>query len=126
MPNIVNDEKSLETTQFQGFSYGRGIRIRILDSQCEWGIRIVLFAKNSPLGCFFYAQTLWVLILRTKRKIKTDTLRHPFLFLAGAEGFEPSARGFGDQCTPLTNGSIEPFLRTLDLHLTCILFLKYP
>ncbi len=27
--------------------------------------------------------------------IKTDTSRHPFLFLAGAVGFEPTARGFG-------------------------------
>ena len=32
--------------------------IRILNSQCEWDIRIVLFAKNSPLDCFLNAQTL--------------------------------------------------------------------
>ena len=33
VPTIVNDEKSLETTQFQGFLYGRGRRIRTLGTR---------------------------------------------------------------------------------------------
>ena len=63
VPSIIHNEKSLETTQFQGFSYGRGRRIRILDSQSEWGIRFVLFAKNDSPNRFLNAQTLRVLIL---------------------------------------------------------------
>ena len=38
--------------------YGWGIGIRIIDSQCEWDIRIVLFAKNDILYRFLNAQTL--------------------------------------------------------------------
>ena len=32
--------------------------IQIIDSQCEWGIRIVLFAKNDSPNRFLNAQTL--------------------------------------------------------------------
>ena len=38
--------------------YGWGIGIRLLISQCEWVIRIVLFAKNDILYRFLNAQTL--------------------------------------------------------------------
>ena len=40
------------------FFYGWGIGIRIIHSQCEWDIRIVLFAKNDILYRFLNAQTL--------------------------------------------------------------------
>lgn len=41
----------------RGF-YGWGIGIRIIDSQCEWEIRIVLLAKNNSPNCFLNAKTL--------------------------------------------------------------------
>jgi len=55
-----------------------------------------LFAKNSSPNCFLNAQTLSGSsppIFLTKIK-KSRNLRL-FLILAGAEGLEPSARGFG-------------------------------
>ncbi len=39
-------------------SFGRGRRIRMLKSQCEWGICIELLAKNDILCRFLNAQTL--------------------------------------------------------------------
>ncbi len=59
-----------------------------------------LFAKNSSPNCFLNAQTLSGSsppIFLTKIK-KSRNLRL-FLILAGAEGLEPSARGFGAKST---------------------------
>ena len=64
--------------------------IRIIDSQCEWGIRIVLFAKNSPQDCFLNAQTLTgsnPLIL--EHKIKREHTEVYSLLMARRKGFEP-------------------------------------
>ena len=38
--------------------FGGPTGTRIITSQCEWGIRIVLFAENNPPDCFLHAQTL--------------------------------------------------------------------
>ena len=62
---VVFGQKKTETPIFLGISVvlpkvylgGRSDRSRIIDSQCEWGIRIVLFAKNNPPNCFLNAQT---------------------------------------------------------------------
>ena len=58
--------KKTETPIFQGISVvlpklylgGGRDRSRIIDSQCEWGIRIMLFAKNNPPNCFLNAQII--------------------------------------------------------------------
>ena len=49
-----------------------------------------LLAKNSPQDCFLDAQTLSGSSPHRKKSRTSATL-----FLAGAEGLEPSARGFG-------------------------------
>ena len=53
-----------------------------------------LLAKNSPQDCFLDAQTLPGSSPYRKKSRTSATL-----FLAGAEGLEPSARGFGDHCS---------------------------
>ena len=54
-----------------------------------------LLAKNSPQGCFLDAQTLsGSSPYRKKEPHFCDSF-----ILAGAEGLEPSARGFGDHCS---------------------------
>jgi len=53
--------------------------------------------------------------LKRKRAVK-----RLFSFLAGAEGFEPSARGFGELRFYVKSGYVEPFLRGFDHHLTTI------
>ena len=54
-----------------------------------------LLAKNSPQDCFLDAQTLsGSSPYRKKEPHFCDSF-----ILAGAEGLEPSARGFGDHCS---------------------------
>ena len=54
-----------------------------------------LLAKNSPQDCFLNAQTLsGSSPYRKKEPHSCDSF-----LLAGAEGLEPSARGFGDHCS---------------------------
>ena len=71
VPSFVNNEKSLETTQFQGFLYGRGRRIRASASAeashtgrsatqflAKFGTRRPLLSKNDILYHFLNAKTL--------------------------------------------------------------------
>ena len=71
-----------ETPIFQGISavlpklYLGGGRegSRIIDSQCEWGIRIVLLAKNDILYRFLNAQTYrFDSLLSNTKKIAVST-----------------------------------------------------
>ena len=92
VPSFIHNEKSLKTTQFQGFYYGRGRRIRSrLPARSVLLLRRGLHRRPAPLD------TLRVPLksnhlhkLKRKRAVK-----RLFSFLAGAEGFEPSVRGFG-------------------------------
>ena len=58
-----------------------------------------LLAKNSPQDCFLNAQTLPGSSPNFIAKTKNGHHTASVLFLAGAEGLEPSARGFGDHCS---------------------------
>ncbi len=58
-------------------------------------------AKNNSPNCFLYAPHplgLQVLLLLYFSKTKNHPCSDGFV-LAGAEGLEPSARGFGDRCS---------------------------
>ena len=165
--------KSLETTQFQGFSYGRGFKdlnvcggftLHTFRSATEiltnFSTRLTLLAKNVPPAHFLTPKPsrVQVIYCYTKNKNRHLTVSvsifgrgfkdlfspagsvgaskhlrclevstghpHPsarsacrvfkpiytnekekaptesvLFFLAGAEGLEPSARGFGDRCS---------------------------
>ena len=54
-----------------------------------------LLTKNSPQDCFLNAQTLPGSSPNFIAKTKNGHHTASVLFLAGAEGLEPSARGFG-------------------------------
>ena len=54
----LNNKKRKATLSCDFSLSGDPPEIRIIISQCEWGIRIVLLAKNSPPDCFLNAQTL--------------------------------------------------------------------
>ena len=69
---------------------GRSDRSRIIESQCEWGIRIVLFAKNNPLDCFFNAQT-YRFDSSFSMHNKKGTLKGTFSAVVGVTGVEPAA-----------------------------------
>ena len=72
-------------------STGRSDRSRIIDSQCEWGIRIVLFAKNSPPDCFLDAQTFTGSTPHFQCTPKKGTFWAPFSVVVGVTGVEPAA-----------------------------------
>ena len=71
VPSLIHNEKSLETTQFQGFLYGRGRRIRpsaeafashtdrsATQFLAKFGTRRPLLAKNDILYHFLNTKTL--------------------------------------------------------------------
>ena len=91
--------KKTETPIFQGISVvlpkvylgGRSDRSRIIDSQCEWGIRIVLFAKNDIPYRFLNAQTYrFDSLLSNTKKIAVSTNVETAI-LVGVTGVEPAA-----------------------------------
>ena len=90
--------KKTETPIFQGISVvlpklylgGRDDRSRIIDSQCEWGIRIVLLAKNNPLDCFLNAQT-YRFDSSFSMHNKKGTLKGTFSAVVEMTGVEPAA-----------------------------------
>ena len=70
--------------------FGRDDRSRIIDPQCEWGIRIVLFAKNNPLDCFLNTQTYRFDSSYQNKKIAVST-EVKTAILVGVTGVEPAA-----------------------------------
>ena len=71
--------------------FGRDDRSRIIDSQCEWGIRIVLFAKNNPLDCFLNAQTYRFDSLLSNTKKTAVSTEVETAILVEMTGVEPAA-----------------------------------
>ena len=89
-------KKKTETPIFQGISVvlpklylgGRDDRSRIIDSQCECGTRIVLFAKNISPKCFFNAQTYRFDSLLSKTKeaaVSTEAETAALVEMTGVE-----------------------------------------
>ena len=72
------------------FRCGRSDRSRIIDSQCEWGIRIVLFAKNDIPYRFLNAQTYRFDSSYQNKKIAVST-EVKTAILVGVTGVEPAA-----------------------------------
>ena len=70
--------------------FGRGRRISFLRKSR-------LTALTVRRTVIHYRSLQILLFVISKRN--TATCRQPHFFLAGAEGFEPSARGFGDHCS---------------------------
>ena len=63
----------------------------MLNSQCERGIRIVLFAKNNPLDCFLNAQTYRFDSLLSNTKKTAVSTEVETAVLVEMTGVEPAA-----------------------------------
>ena len=61
----------------------------------NFSTRLALFAKNSPPDCFLTLRPSRVQVLQTSNRNQKEPQKRLFPILAGAEGLEPSARGFG-------------------------------
>lgn len=62
-------------------------------------VPLLLHKKRHPIGCLFYGADDQI---RTDYLVLTKDALYLLSYiseLAGAEGFEPSARGFGDHCS---------------------------
>ena len=97
LSKLLQIEKT-ETPIFQGISVvlpklylgGRDDRSRIIDPQCEWGIRIVLLAKNNILYRFLNAQT-YRFDSSFSMHNKKGTLKGTFSAVVEMTGVEPAA-----------------------------------
>ena len=120
--SVLLQERIFVLAQMKGFAVCCGCALHTYNSATEMhGISVpasLLFAENSPPGCFRYAKTLSGSNPYLYKK--TEGAKAPSVFLAQMKGFEPLKR-----CSPFTRFPIV-LLRPARTHLHIGRFIAAP